>query len=131
MGIGIGGVGCYEWACVVIVHWIEAEMMIATRGCCVWKIRIQHTPGLVSELARSALKFFLAEPRRVNAAENYYDGNRAAQGEDSITELAHVVAPDGQTIISHGVAHHRNTMAASAIGPPLASTSATSSAQAE
>jgi len=105
--------------------------MITTRGCCVWEIRIQHTPGPASELARSASKYFLAEPRRVNAAENYYDGNRAAQGEDSIPELAHVVAPDGQTILSHGVAHHKNTVAASAIGAPMASTGATSSAQAE
>jgi hypothetical protein len=106
-------------------------MIITTRGCCVWEIRIQHTPGPASELARSASKFFIAGHRRVNAAENYYDGNRAAQGEDSISELAHVVAPDGQTIVSHSVAHHKNTMAASAIETPMASTSATSSAQAE
>ncbi len=54
--------------------------------------RIQRTPGLAAELARSTLNFFLAAPRtpftdEVDAAERYRNGNWAYQIGDSIPEL--------------------------------------------
>ncbi len=54
--------------------------------------RIQRTPSLAAELARSTLNFFLAAPRTpftdgVDPAERYHDGNRAYQIGDSIPEL--------------------------------------------
>lgn len=54
--------------------------------------RIQRTPGLAFELARSTLNCFPMASRtpftdEVDAAERYYDGNRAYQIRDSIPEL--------------------------------------------